>query len=310
MATALSFNSAKSWVISLLQASRTPWATTVDGSNAQYSSDTEISTAILTADLECATLIALTPLHPYQTQFVITPPATILNGANTPIRNGMILRVKGATGSALTYTFTSSDISTTTDLVTKAAHGLVTGQAVQVSAGTTLPTGLGAATTYYIYAPTTSTYGFCTTIYNAKQGTLIDITNVGAGTNTVTTQYVDILQSDRATVVEATNSPYLFAYQQGNVAGFWAVEGDTFYTTCPSAQMYYTDVTLTASPQCPEPYLFAVVAGALAKLMKDGSDDNEIGFYTKQYEMYQAQIAGNAKMVPEIMAYTGGINVT
>jgi len=308
MATALNFTTAKSWVISLLQASRTPWASTVDGSNAQYSSDSEISSAILTADLECATLICNAPLSPYQTQFVAAA-ATLLPGANTPIRNGMILRVTGASGVALTTTFTAGQISTTTDLVTVSTHGLVTGQAVQVSAGTTLPTGLVAATTYYIYAPTTSTYGFCTTIYNAKTGTLIDITNVGSGTNTVTTQYTDILQADsKATITQAVNSPYLFSSQAGNVAGFWFVEGDTFYSTCPSNKMYYTDVTLTASPQCPEPLLFAVVAGAIAKLSKDGSDAQMTGFYAQQYQGYMQQIASGAMAVPTIQSYTGGVS--
>lgn len=309
MATALSFNSAKSWVISLLQASRTPWATTVDGSNQQYASDNEISTAILTADIECAALICNTPLHPYQTQFVQAA-ATILSGANTPIRNGMILRVTGAQGSALTYSFANTDISTSTNLVTAANHGLVTGQVVQVSNGGTLPVGLVAATNYYIYAPTTSTYGFCATIYNAKIGTLIDITGQGSGTNTVTTQYTDITQADsKSTITEAVNAPYLFSTQRGVISAFFFIEGDTFYSTCPSNQIYYTDVTLTSSPQCPEPYLFAVVAGAISKLGKDGSDMGEIGFYTQQYQGYLQQIAGMAMSVPQIQAYGGGLSV-
>lgn len=310
MATAADLSTIKSIVISLLQASRTPYATTVDQSNQQFASDTEISNAILYADLEISNLIANTSLHPYQSQFIASPTTVSGYQAASPVRNGAIVRVTGVMGSALTYTFVAGDISTTTDLVTKAAHGLVTGQAVQVSAGTTLPTGLSASTTYYIYAPTTSTYGFCTTIYNAKQGTLIDITNAGSGTNTVTSQYVDILQSDRATVVEATNSPYLFAFQQGNVAGFWAEEGTEFFTTCPSSKIYYTDVTLTAACQAPQPYTYAISAGAMTKLLKDGGAADEIGFYAQQYQGYLGQIASGAMAVPTIQSYTGGINVT
>ncbi len=310
MATPADLSTIKSIVISLLQASRSPFATTVDQSNQTYASDSEISTSILYADLEISNLIANTSLSPYQSQFIASPTTVTGTQAASPVRTGQIVRVTGVMGSALTYTFTSSDISTTTDLVTKAAHGLVTGQAVQVSAGTTLPTGLVAATTYYIYAPTTSTYGFCTTIYNAKQGTLIDITNVGAGTNTVTSQYVDILQSDRATVVEATNSPYLFAFQQGNVAGFWAEEGTEFFTTCPSSKIYFTDVTLTAACQAPQPFTYAISAGAVERLLKDGGDMQLAQFYGQQYQGYLGQIASGAMAVPTIMSYTGGINVT
>jgi hypothetical protein len=94
--------------------------------------------------------------------------------------------------------------------------------------------------------------------------------------------------------------PYIYAGQNGNVAGWWFINGDTFYTTCANARIYYTDYTLTASPQAPEPYLYAVVAGAVAKLLKDGGDAQQIGFYEAQYKGYLAEIAQNAKMLPEI----------
>lgn len=304
MATVLSYSTAKSMVISLLQASLTAYAAAVDGSNRQFSSDTEIQNAILTADLECAALIAKTPLHPYQTAFVATP-AAVTNGSNTPARNGMILRVTGQVGAAATTTFLNTDISTSTDLVTKANHGLFTGQAVQVSNVGALPTGLVAATTYYIYAPTTGTYGFCTNIFNAKAGTLIDITAQGSGTNTVTTNFTDLTEADsKDTITQMTSSPYLFASSTGLVAGFWCIEADTFYTSCPAAKIYYTDVTLSGNPQCPEPYLFAVVSGAVSKLLKDGGPADEIGFYAQQYQGYLQEIASSAKLLPEISTYT------
>jgi hypothetical protein len=304
MATVLSYSTAKSMVISLLQASLTAYASAVDGSNRQFASDTEIQNAILTADLECAALIAKTPLHPYQTQFVATP-AAAANGSNTPIRNGMILRVTGQIGAAATNTFLNTDISTSTDLVTKANHGLFTGQAVQLTTSGSLPTGLSLTTTYYISVSSSSTYGFSTTIYNAKAGTLIDITAQGSGTNTVTTNFTDLIEADsKDTITQMVSSPYLFASSQGITAGFWCIEGDTFYTSCPAAKIYYTDVTLTSSPQCPEAYLFAVVSGAMPKLLKDGGPADEIGFYSQQYQGYLQEIASNAKLLPEISTYT------
>lgn len=62
-------------VISILQASQTAYATTVDGSNRQYSSSTEIDNAILTADGEICTIIARTIQSPYQTTFITTSSA-------------------------------------------------------------------------------------------------------------------------------------------------------------------------------------------------------------------------------------------
>lgn len=168
----------------------------------------------------------------------------------------------------------------------------------------TLPTGLSAATTYYVYAPTVNTYGFCTTVYNAKNGTLIDITAQGSGTNTVTTQSIDCNPaSSKDTVVQATNAPYIFASQPGVNAGWYYDEGDVIYFTSATATVVYTDYTLTSSPQASEPYLFAVVAGAISKLVKDGSDENMAAFYEKQYEMYLQQVASSAKLLPEIMSY-------
>jgi len=310
MATALDFSTAKSMLISLLQASRSFYATTVDQSNLQYASDTEISNALLYADLEIATLICNTPLHPWQTTFVQNP-STVTSGANLPTRNGMILRVTGQIGASATSTFIHTDISTSTDLVTKANHGLVTGQAVQLTTSNTLPTGLSLATTYYVSVASSSTYGFSTTLYNAKQGTLVDITGQGTGTNTLTTQYTDMYEADsKDSVVEATNAPYLFATSQGNTSGFYFIEADTIYSTSPNCKVYFTDVTLTSSPQCPQPYLFAVVAGGMTKLLKDGSDAQEIAFYAQQYQQYLAEVAGSAKMLTEIQSYQPKVAMT
>ena len=216
----------------------------------------------------------------------------------------MVVEVKGQVGSAATYTFTAGNVSTTTDLVTVANHGLVTGQVVQLTTSGSLPTGLSLSTTYYISVASSSTYGFSTTLYNAKAGTLIDLTNAGSGTNTITTQYTDIYEADsKDSVVEAINAPYLFASAQGNTAGFWFIEADKYYSTCPNSQVYFTDTTLTASPQAPEPYLFGVVAGAVSKLLKDGADSNEISFYTQQYQGYLQSIAQGMRMLPEVMTY-------
>lgn len=62
----------------------------------------------------------------------------------------------------------------------------MTGMKVRVSTTGVLPTGLVAATDYYVIRDTTATIKFATTLANALAGTVIDITAAGSGTHTVT----------------------------------------------------------------------------------------------------------------------------
>lgn len=309
MATTVNFDTAKKSVTSQLQASLTAFGSgstgsTPDGSNAMFRSATEIDTAILTADFEIATLIANTPQSPFQTTFIQTSSALTGGASNLPARNGMILQVTGMDGTTATNTFVAASISTVTNLVTSTAHGFVTGQKVQIANPGTLPTPLAASTNYYIYAPTVDTYGFATTIYNAKIGTIIDITNIGSGTNTVTTQYVQLNKADtKDTIVQVNLAPYLFAEKNGVNAGWYFIEGDIIYYTSVEAKVIYTDTTLTSSPQSPEPYTQAVISGALMRLTKDGGDSSLFTYHERLYKDYLSAIAQGAKILPDIQAY-------
>ena len=69
MAAVLDFTKAKSQLISILQASRTAYNSTVDGSKRQFASDTEIADALLYADGEICTDICQTPGHPFSGAF-------------------------------------------------------------------------------------------------------------------------------------------------------------------------------------------------------------------------------------------------
>ena len=80
-------------------------------------------------------------------------------------------------------TFTAA----TTDICTAAAHGLLTGDQVQVSSATTLPACLSAATYYYVVKLTDNTFKLSTTLAGAVAGTgLVDITDTGTGAHTIT----------------------------------------------------------------------------------------------------------------------------
>ncbi len=80
-------------------------------------------------------------------------------------------------------TFTAA----TSDILTRVAHGYLTGDQVQVSSGTTLPAGLSAATYYYVVKLTADTFKLSTTLAGAVASTgIVDITDTGAGVHTVT----------------------------------------------------------------------------------------------------------------------------
>jgi len=304
MATALTYNTARSMVISMLQASNTPYATTVDGSNAQFSSSTEIDNAILTADGEICTLIARTMQSPFQSTFIQTSSALPAPKSALPARVGAILSVLTQAGA--TMTFVAGDVSVPSNYITISNHGLVTGQVVQLTTSGSLPTGLSLATDYYVIRISSSTFRFATSAWNAFQGTAITMSGAGTGTNTVTSQYVEGTQADsKDTVVQAYNMASLFAQSQNGACNFWFIEGDEIYTSSPNCKVVYTDYTLTSSPQAPQTYLHAVVAGAIAELLKDGGDGQMAGYYQAQYQSYLQSIASGAMVLPEIASYKG-----
>lgn len=75
----------------------------------------------------------------------------------------------------------------TTDKLTAANHHLQTGTPVQLTAGTSLPTGLALATTYWAIYVNANTFQLATTRANAFAGTAINFTTNGVGTLTATT---------------------------------------------------------------------------------------------------------------------------
>lgn len=95
---------------------------------------------------------------------------------------------------AFTAETTVAIVSTTTPIspvtgavstITKAAHGLKTGDVVSVVTGTVLPTGLSADTAYYVYKVNDSSFKLATTWALAIAGTPdVAITDQGTGTQT------------------------------------------------------------------------------------------------------------------------------
>lgn len=103
--------------------------------------------------------------------------------------NGLV--VQGASFGAvdtLAATFTASG-----DVLTSAGHGLATGALVRVSTSGTLPSGLSAATDYWVIRADADTFELATSRADAEAGTQVTLSSAGSGTHTVTAQEMQVL---------------------------------------------------------------------------------------------------------------------
>ncbi len=84
-------------------------------------------------------------------------------------------------------TIATSDVNTSTDIITETDHNFVTGQAVVYDdGGSTAMAGLVDNTTYYVIKLTANTFKVATTYANAIAGTAINITGTGNNAQTFT----------------------------------------------------------------------------------------------------------------------------
>lgn len=105
----------------------------------------------------------------------------------------------------------ATQVNTTTNVLsTTAAHGLTTGDCVNFTTSTTLPTGISADTAYYVRVLTSTTYTLYDTRARAITGGatgLVDITAAGTGNQTAKTltglgqHYLGVTLPDNALVI-------------------------------------------------------------------------------------------------------------
>jgi hypothetical protein len=315
MAAVVSYDNLQKATVSILQASLTAYGSGTtgdapDGSNAQFPSSEEINDALLEIDGEVATLICNTLQHPFQTTFVQTS-GNLASGASLPARNGMLLKVTGYNGVAQvagpTYDYTDNEVDAT-------AHGFTTGQAVTLTLltgnGGTLPNELTFGTTYYVIYRTANSFSLATTAYNAQNDIEIDFTldDAETGTQAYVPVFIEQYKGRNADEIkEAIQFPALFNQSDpaNSVVPWFFVEGDIIYSTALYSKVVYTDYTKTSSPQSPEPYFWAIVSGAVARLAKDGFDQDVVQYYGNLYTQYQQQIASMARTVPAFVEYQG-----
>lgn len=83
-------------------------------------------------------------------------------------------------------TWTNSDVNVSPDNTLRISnHGYSTGLSCTLSTTGTLPTGLSAATTYYIIRVSNTAVSFATSLANALAGTAITLSGIGSGVGTI-----------------------------------------------------------------------------------------------------------------------------
>lgn len=302
MATVVTMDDCQKAVVSILQASLTAYGSGAtgdapDGSNQMFPSATEIDDAILYADAEIATLICNTLQHPFQSTFIQTS-AVLGRVAALPASNGIPLRVYGLSGDPQTVV----SMDGAADTITVTAHGLATGDIIQFITTGTIGGGLTANTDYYVIYVTANTFRVSTTYLDAIQGTYINL-SLTEPESTQIIEFNEALKARNADEVKETiQNPTMF----GTFTTPWfCIEGDYLYLTCESGRLLYTDYTKTSAPQCPQPYRNAIVAGAVARLAKDGFDQDMVQYYNGLYTQYLGQVASMAKALPAFVNYQG-----
>ena len=104
------------------------------------------------------------------------------------------------------------DIDVTADAIYEVGHNLKTGMIVQVSnSGGALPTGLSAATDYYVIIIDADNYKLATSLVNATAGTGVSLTTGGGGTHTTTIQGNHIVLAN-ATAAGAAAGDWIYLY--------------------------------------------------------------------------------------------------
>jgi hypothetical protein len=133
-------------------------------------------------------------------------------GRSFVVSGTQVFRILRDTNWALTPTTYStysdiaqaSDINTGTETITRAAHGYYTGLKVQLSSTVTMPTGLVAATDYWVIVVDADHFKLASSLANALASTPVNITAVGTGFLTVTPQIPSVVTGISQSGIDST----------------------------------------------------------------------------------------------------------
>lgn len=150
---------------------------------------------------------------------------------NLPASMGRTLVGYGA--NTMAESVAAASVDTSADTITVLANNTkwITGMAAVLTTSGTAPTGLTAGVTYYVVRNSTTTVKFASSLANAQNTTVIDLTGQGTGTHTLTvtltTRGLGELGGEEA---HAMNSAEMLAHKHTGGVGAGSVGGTSAAT--------------------------------------------------------------------------------
>ncbi|MGE3681953.1 MAG: packaged DNA stabilization protein [Bdellovibrionales bacterium] len=140
---------------------------------------------------------------------------------------------------------TADDVDTSTDVITKTAHGLVTGLKVRVTTIGTLPAPLAVDTDYYVIRVDDDNFQLASSLANAVSSTQINITDTGGSTMTVRPQIASTVTGIKFTDIDFTSNTIMKASHGFTEGVEVRVLASGLYPTglSESTSYYITEVT-------------------------------------------------------------------
>lgn len=117
-------------------------------------------------------------------------------------------------------------------VVTLAAHGLATGDAITLSTTGALPTGLAISTTYFVIYVSSSTFRLATTRANALAATAINTSGSQSGVHTATLLYREFTYSTSHNTFTSVHTTFKLAATQSGLGAASAINVRSAKLTC------------------------------------------------------------------------------
>lgn len=158
-----------------------------------------------------------------------------------------------------TFTFTAAG-----NVLTAAAHTMITGQAVYFTTSTTLPAPLAINTAYWIIRLTANTFSLATSFLNAINGTVLTLTTAGTGTQTAH------FGGTTAGVIDGMPASTIMQVASTQIATY-------FYQYLDQAGLAIPDAPTVNVPVSPGPSYTGIINGAVNYKIAGIRDRQNVG---------------------------------
>jgi hypothetical protein len=259
-------------VVSVLNANPGVWSDTVSGEVGAYPSIDELNLAILQGDEQVCTEGYFQSVNDSLSNPFAVTSAPLADQDQVPFHHGALNKVEV---SKSVLSLTQAAISTSTDIITYADHGLVTGDiASWVLVSGSLPTcgspTFAILTNYYVIKVTANTIKLARTLAEAIAGSAIDILTAPTGIYLLIGWQIGIeaISLDDVTNATAVGADYVGA---GAFDFLYRPQDGQIYTPAQFARVTYPEYIRTSSLQARQSEEFLVTCCAIRKLMKNAT---------------------------------------